>query len=89
LNKYLTLQATFLACLSKHTRKFDLLINSSISLFPPLAANKWFSASSHEHGYSRFILLSNFNSQYWGYLMKDTCLVDVEVTVLGVVDALP
>ncbi|KAK2358456.1 TRAF family protein [Trifolium repens] len=52
-------------------------------------ANKWFSASSHEHGYSRFILLSNFNSQYLGYLMKDTCLVDVEVTVLGVVDALP
>lgn len=51
-------------------------------------ANYWFSASSHEHGTSRFILCSNFTSQYLGYLVKDICFVDVEVTVLGVVDAL-
>ncbi|KAE9609980.1 putative ubiquitinyl hydrolase 1 [Lupinus albus] len=51
-------------------------------------ANYWFSASSHENGSSRFILLSNFNSQYLGYLVKDNCTVEAEVTILGMVGAL-
>ncbi|KAJ1418701.1 TRAF-like [Sesbania bispinosa] len=50
-------------------------------------ANYWFSASSHENGASRFLLISNFTSQYLGYLVKDSCLVEAEVTILGVVDA--
>ncbi|KAJ1403029.1 TRAF-like [Sesbania bispinosa] len=50
-------------------------------------ANYWFSASSHENGASRFLLISNLTSQYLGYLVKDSCLVEAEVTILGVVDA--
>ncbi|XP_061360252.1 ubiquitin C-terminal hydrolase 12, partial [Gastrolobium bilobum] len=49
--------------------------------------NYWFSASNNENGASRFISISNFTSQNMGYLVKDICLVEAEVTVLGVVDA--
>ncbi|KAL5065615.1 hypothetical protein RYX36_027352, partial [Vicia faba] len=34
-----------------------------------------------------FLLISNSTSQYSGFLVKDTCYIDAEVTVLGVVDA--
>ncbi|KAK7363417.1 hypothetical protein VNO77_05560 [Canavalia gladiata] len=50
--------------------------------------NYWFSASSHENGASRFLLISIFTNQNSGYLVKDTCLVEAEITILGVVDAL-
>ncbi|KAF7836877.1 BTB/POZ and MATH domain-containing protein 3 [Senna tora] len=51
-------------------------------------ANFWFSASSHQHGASKFLLLSTFINQYFGFLIKDNCYVEAEVTILGVVDAL-
>ncbi|XP_027333122.1 TNF receptor-associated factor homolog 1a [Abrus precatorius] len=51
-------------------------------------ANYWFSASNHENGASRFMSISNFTNQYSGYLVKDSCLAEAEVTILGVVDAL-
>ncbi|KAG2407352.1 TNF receptor-associated factor-like protein [Vigna angularis] len=50
-------------------------------------ANYWFSASCHENGASRFMPISNFTNQNLGYQMKDSCLVEAEVTILGVVDA--
>ncbi|KAK7264772.1 hypothetical protein RJT34_32382 [Clitoria ternatea] len=50
-------------------------------------ANYWFSASSHENGASRFLPINNFTNQHSGYLVKDSCLVEAEVTILGVVEA--
>ncbi|QCD80121.1 ubiquitin carboxyl-terminal hydrolase 7 [Vigna unguiculata] len=50
-------------------------------------ANYWFSASCHENGASRFMPINNFTNQNLGYQMKDSCLVEAEVTILGVVDA--
>ncbi|XP_057730750.1 MATH domain and coiled-coil domain-containing protein At3g58360-like [Arachis stenosperma] len=50
--------------------------------------NYWISGSSGEIGYHRFMLLNNFTSQYNGYLVKDSSLLEAEVTILGVVDAL-
>ncbi|XLR42113.1 hypothetical protein HN51_020308 [Arachis hypogaea] len=50
--------------------------------------NYWVSGSSGEIGYHRFMLLNNFTSQYNGYLVKDSSLLEAEVTILGVVDAL-
>jgi len=31
--------------------------------------------------------INNFTNQNLGYQMKDSCLVEAEVTILGVVDA--
>lgn len=68
----------------KHIRAYIQFINQQL-FFSPLAANYWFSASNHENGASKFILLSTFSSQY---LVKDNCTVEAEVTILGMVDAL-
>ncbi|KAK7268874.1 hypothetical protein RIF29_21583 [Crotalaria pallida] len=52
-------------------------------------ANYWFSTSSFENGAAKFIVLSNFTSQNLGYLVKDNCTVEAEVTILGMVGTLP
>ncbi|KAK7388061.1 hypothetical protein VNO78_22864 [Psophocarpus tetragonolobus] len=51
-------------------------------------ANYWFSASSHENGASRFMPINNFTNQNLGYRVKDSCLVEAEIIIFGVVDAL-
>ena len=69
---------------------------------PSPAANFWFSSSTHEHGWTRFILLSLLTSTYresysvWvegryrNYeLYQVRCYVEAEVTILGVLDELP
>lgn len=48
----------------------------------------WFSASNPEVGGIRFILLSNFQQPNMGFLVKDSCIVEAEVNVLGVANAL-
>ncbi|KAK7836497.1 ubiquitin carboxyl-terminal hydrolase 12 [Quercus suber] len=50
--------------------------------------SRWFSASSQEQGWSRFISIGYMNLTNMGYLMKDACLVEAEVTVHAVVNAL-
>ncbi|KAL3750477.1 hypothetical protein ACJRO7_011476 [Eucalyptus globulus] len=51
-------------------------------------ANHWFSTSSEESGWARFLSHATFYYPNMGTLVKDICLVDAEVTVLGVVNAL-
>ncbi|XP_014625180.1 LOW QUALITY PROTEIN: uncharacterized protein [Glycine max] len=51
-------------------------------------ANYWFSVSSQENGAARFMPINNFTNQNLGYVVKDSCLVEAEVIILGVVDAL-
>ncbi|KAF8039002.1 hypothetical protein BT93_B1525 [Corymbia citriodora subsp. variegata] len=51
-------------------------------------ANHWFSPSSPESGWARFLSHATFYYPNMGTLVKDTCMVDAEVTVLGVVNAL-
>ncbi|XP_021808691.1 uncharacterized protein LOC110752363 [Prunus avium] len=46
----------------------------------------WFSASSPKRGWPRFISAESFNSTR--YLVKDSCTVEVEVTVQGTASAL-
>lgn len=53
-----------------------------------LAVSRWFSASSPEQGWSRFISIAYMNLTNMGYLVWDTCFVEAEVTVLAVVNAL-
>ncbi|KAI4335061.1 hypothetical protein L6164_013743 [Bauhinia variegata] len=50
--------------------------------------NYWFSASSNECGWERFMLLSTFTSSYSGYLLNNACWVQANITILGRVDAL-
>ncbi|KAL4651188.1 hypothetical protein ACB092_01G141500 [Castanea dentata] len=51
--------------------------------------SRWFSASSHEHGWNRFISIGSFNLNLTnlGLLVKDTILVEAEITILAVVNA--
>ncbi|XP_048136928.1 uncharacterized protein LOC115732650 isoform X2 [Rhodamnia argentea] len=51
-------------------------------------ANHWFSASSQESGWAEFISHATFYYPKTGTLWYDTCLVEVEVAVLGMVNAL-
>ncbi|XP_056166107.1 uncharacterized protein LOC115692625 isoform X2 [Syzygium oleosum] len=51
-------------------------------------ANCWFSASKEDWGWPRFISHANFRSPNKGYLVRDTCVVEAEVTVLGVANEL-
>ncbi|OWM63256.1 hypothetical protein CDL15_Pgr010656 [Punica granatum] len=65
-------------------------LRSYISLYLDLAetvslppANYWFSASSRETGWARFVSLWSFKRHG---LVKDSCLVEAEVPVLGMVN---
>ncbi|KAJ1382227.1 TRAF-like [Sesbania bispinosa] len=50
-------------------------------------ANYWVSASRHEIGYSRYVLISKI-TQNNAYMVNGTSFVEAEVTILGVVDEL-
>ncbi|XP_015900092.1 uncharacterized protein LOC107433325 isoform X2 [Ziziphus jujuba] len=49
-------------------------------------ASQWFSALDFERGWSRFMSLIHFTNS--GYLIRDTCIIEAEVTVHGVANAL-
>ncbi|XP_056166106.1 uncharacterized protein LOC115692626 isoform X2 [Syzygium oleosum] len=49
--------------------------------------NHWFSALNQESGWARFIPHANLRSLNANYSVKDTYVVDAEVTVLGVASA--
>ncbi|KAK4601088.1 hypothetical protein RGQ29_010605 [Quercus rubra] len=49
--------------------------------------SRWFNASSHEHGWNRFISISSYNLTNLGLLTRDTMLVEAEITILAVVNA--
>ncbi|KAF3456463.1 hypothetical protein FNV43_RR01113 [Rhamnella rubrinervis] len=51
-------------------------------------ASYWFSASSQERGWSRFMSLTYFLQPNSGFLTRDACLIEAEVTVQGVAKAL-
>ncbi|GKV06869.1 hypothetical protein SLEP1_g18691 [Rubroshorea leprosula] len=50
-------------------------------------ASYWFSGSNPENGWSRFVSFVYFNQPINGVLLKDVCVVEAEVTVLGVTSA--
>ncbi|KAJ0034576.1 hypothetical protein Pint_24233 [Pistacia integerrima] len=51
-------------------------------------AKYWFSASQQQYGWPRFMSLTYLNLPSAGCLVKDACLVEAEVTVLGISSAL-
>ncbi|XP_021889441.1 MATH domain and coiled-coil domain-containing protein At3g58200 isoform X2 [Carica papaya] len=51
-------------------------------------ASNWFGASSPETGWAKYISLGYLNQQSNGCVVKDVCLVEAEVTALGVTNAL-
>lgn len=51
-------------------------------------ASEWFSASSDEHGWSRFMTLAFFRNSNSGYLFQDASTIEAEVTIHGIVDVL-
>ncbi|CAK7324672.1 unnamed protein product [Dovyalis caffra] len=50
-------------------------------------AKHWFDASSSERGWARFISQDIIYQPNGSYVVKDTCIVEAEVTVLGIVSA--
>lgn len=50
-------------------------------------ATYWFSASSQESGWSRYIALEYLHQSSRGFITKDSCWVEAEVTILGVANA--
>ncbi|KAL3834047.1 hypothetical protein ACJIZ3_008783 [Penstemon smallii] len=51
-------------------------------------SNYWFSASNATHGWGRFISHDYFSWASAGFLVKNICIVEAEVTVHGVANAL-
>ncbi|KAK6939004.1 Proteasome assembly chaperone 4 [Dillenia turbinata] len=51
-------------------------------------ATFWFTASNQECGSARFISVSYFGRSNVGFLAKDACLVEAEVSVIGVTNSL-
>ncbi|KAM0984673.1 uncharacterized protein LOC126595172 [Malus sylvestris] len=51
-------------------------------------ANVWFSTSKSDWGWPKFISLATLNQAGNGFLVKDTCIVEAEVAVHGIVTAL-
>ncbi|KAH9684092.1 TRAF-like family protein [Citrus sinensis] len=51
-------------------------------------ADFWFSASNPESGWARYVSFAYFNKPGNGCLVKDVCLVEAEVTVHGISNAL-
>ncbi|XP_024194936.1 probable inactive serine/threonine-protein kinase fnkC [Rosa chinensis] len=51
-------------------------------------ASFWFSASDPERGWQKFITLGFVSQTTMGFLLKDTCIVEAEVTVHGISNAL-
>ncbi|XP_075645082.1 uncharacterized protein LOC142615839 [Castanea sativa] len=49
--------------------------------------SRWFSASSHEHGWNRFISIGSSNLTNLGLVVKDRMFVEAEITILAVVNA--
>jgi len=52
-------------------------------LFLLPAAKSWFGASSSENGWSRYGLLSLYQSNNYLFA-KDICMIEAEVIVLGI-----
>ncbi|GLT74689.1 hypothetical protein SLA2020_464740 [Shorea laevis] len=48
----------------------------------------WFSRSSPENGWAKYVTFGYFNLPSNGCLVKDVCVVEAEVTVLGVTNAI-
>ncbi|CAN6551158.1 unnamed protein product [Malus baccata var. baccata] len=53
-----------------------------------IIVNDWFSTSNPNWGTHKFISLATLNQAGNGFLVKDTCMVEAEVTVHGIVTAL-
>lgn len=43
-----------------------------------------YTASRHSWGWKRFITLDNFRAADRGFLRKDTCIIEAEVTINGI-----
>ncbi|KAK9083365.1 hypothetical protein Scep_029836 [Stephania cephalantha] len=61
---------------------------SSTSTTIEKEANNWFTKSAPSWGWPKTISLDTLNDQTKGFLIKDTCIVEAEVTVLGLVSTL-
>ncbi|KAK9146445.1 hypothetical protein Sjap_006348 [Stephania japonica] len=70
--------------------KFKLRIRNQVDTRSTIVgeANHWFSQSKGHWGWSKMITLDTFNDKTKGFLIKDTCNVEADVTVLGIVTTL-
>ncbi|GLU05155.1 hypothetical protein SLE2022_222690 [Rubroshorea leprosula] len=51
-------------------------------------ASYWFSVSNPENGWTKFVTFVSFYPASNGFLVRDVCVVEAEVTVLGVTSAI-
>lgn len=49
-----------------------------------LAGSHCYTSSRHSWGWKRFITLDNFRAADRGFLSKDTCIIEAEVTINGI-----
>ncbi|XP_042503407.1 uncharacterized protein LOC122080665 [Macadamia integrifolia] len=47
---------------------------------------RWYSTASNNWGWHDFLLLRDLNNPEKGYLLNDSCIIEAEVNVLGIVD---
>ncbi|OIT00846.1 ubiquitin carboxyl-terminal hydrolase 13 [Nicotiana attenuata] len=52
------------------------------------SASSWFAAAGYSWGWRAFMRLSELKDPKKGYLVKDCCIVEADVSVLGVVNSL-
>ena len=63
------------------------LLSSMISflIFFPLTAKHWFSASSHDWGFSQLLSRKDLEDASKGFLVEDTLIVEAEIMVMSTV----
>ncbi|KAF8038999.1 hypothetical protein BT93_B1523 [Corymbia citriodora subsp. variegata] len=66
----------------------EVFADFSLRITDQLQGSHKFSPSSPESGWARVLSHATFYYPNMGTLVKDTCMVDAEVTVLGVANAL-
>nr|XP_016465619.1 PREDICTED: ubiquitin carboxyl-terminal hydrolase 12-like [Nicotiana tabacum] len=75
--------------------KYSISVNNQITgahhkitFFPRAATSSWFAAASCTWGWRRFMRLSELKDPNKGFLVGDCCIMEADVSVLGVVNDL-
>jgi hypothetical protein len=63
---------------------FSVNEKKELRLFLLLAAKHWFGASRSESGWTRYVSLDYIYQPNNAYVIKDICIIEAEVNVLGI-----
>lgn len=70
---------------SKIFAEFTLrIVDQTYALHCSYTTRNWFSALVPTSGYTEFIKLCDFYSEASGFLVNDTCIIEADITILGI-----